>query len=50
MCGSGTLEATFINAGIPTMFIRAAELGFDATELQPSIPKWSAARFWSGWS
>jgi len=35
--GLGTLEATFINAGIPTMFIRAAELGFDATELQPSI-------------
>jgi len=35
--GLGTLEATFINAGIPTMFIGAAELGFDATELQPSI-------------
>lgn len=35
--GLGTLDATFINAGIPTIFIRASELGFDATELQPSI-------------
>ncbi len=35
--GLGALEATFINAGIPTIFIRASELGFDATELQPMI-------------
>ncbi|MFZ5657019.1 MAG: 2-methylaconitate cis-trans isomerase PrpF [Pseudomonadota bacterium] len=33
----GTFEATLIAAGIPTIFLRAADLGFDGTELQPAI-------------
>ena len=33
----GTFEATFINAGIPTIFIRAEQLGFTGTELQDAI-------------
>ena len=35
--GIGTLKATMITAGIPTVFVDAAELGFDGTELQPVI-------------
>lgn len=35
--GEGTLKATFINAGIPTIFLRAEDLGFDGTELQTVI-------------
>jgi len=35
--GEGALEASFINAGIPTIFLRAEDLGFDGTELQPAI-------------
>ena len=35
--GVGTFEATMITAGIPTIFLRAADLGFDGTELQPAI-------------
>jgi 2-methylaconitate cis-trans-isomerase PrpF len=35
--GEGVLEATLINAGIPTIFLRAAALGFDGTELQAAI-------------
>lgn len=35
--GVGTFEATLINAGIPTIFLRAADLGFDGTELQDAI-------------
>lgn len=35
--GVGTLQATLISAGIPTVFVNAADLGFDGTELQPSI-------------
>lgn len=30
-------EATFINAGIPTIFMKAEDLGFNGTELQPDI-------------
>jgi len=35
--GEGALEATFINAGIPTIFLRAEDLGFDGTELQSVV-------------
>jgi 2-methylaconitate isomerase len=33
----GGLEATLINAGIPTIFVRAADLGYSGTELQAAI-------------
>lgn len=35
--GVGTFDATLINAGIPTIFLRAVDLGFDGTELQDAI-------------
>jgi 2-methylaconitate isomerase len=35
--GVGTLEATLINAGIPTIFVSAAALGYTGTELQDAI-------------
>jgi probable AcnD-accessory protein PrpF len=35
--GVGTLKATMINAGIPTIFINAADIGYTGTELQPAI-------------
>lgn len=35
--GHGTLEATLINAGIPTVFVRADALGYRGTELQEAI-------------
>jgi probable AcnD-accessory protein PrpF len=35
--GVGRLEATLINAGIPTVFVRAADIGLSGTELQPDI-------------
>jgi len=35
--GVGTLKATMINAGIPTIFINAAAIGYDGTELQEAI-------------
>ncbi|WP_438279527.1 2-methylaconitate cis-trans isomerase PrpF [Pseudomonas alabamensis] len=35
--GVGTFEATLINAGIPTIFIEAAALGYQGTELQAAI-------------
>jgi 2-methylaconitate isomerase len=35
--GVGTLQATLINAGIPTIFVNAAELGYSGTELQGAI-------------
>jgi probable AcnD-accessory protein PrpF len=35
--GLGRLEATLINAGIATVFVRAADLGLSGTELQPAI-------------
>ncbi|CAM3997413.1 2-methylaconitate cis-trans isomerase PrpF [Psychrobacter arenosus] len=34
---SQTFEATFITAGIPTIFMKAEDLGFDGTELQGTI-------------
>jgi len=33
----GTLKATMINAGIPTIFINAKDIGYTATELQEAI-------------
>jgi len=35
--GVGTLKATMITAGIPTVFVDAAAIGYDGTELQPAI-------------
>ncbi|MFS8137990.1 MAG: 2-methylaconitate cis-trans isomerase PrpF [Thermomonas sp.] len=35
--GVGTLKATMINAGIPTIFINAADIGCSGSELQPAI-------------
>ncbi|TWB23430.1 2-methylaconitate cis-trans isomerase [Nitrospirillum amazonense] len=33
----GRLKATLINAGIPTIFVRAADIGYTGTELQGAI-------------
>ena len=33
----GTFQATFINAGIPTIFLNAEEIGYTGTELQEAI-------------
>jgi probable AcnD-accessory protein PrpF len=35
--GVGTLKVTLINAGIPTIFVNAAALGYRGTELQDAI-------------
>jgi probable AcnD-accessory protein PrpF len=35
--GVGTFEVTMINAGIPTIFLRAEDLGYDGAELQEAI-------------
>lgn len=35
--GIGTLKATMINAGIPTVFVNAAEVGYTGTELREAI-------------
>lgn len=35
--GIGTLKATLINAGIPTIFVDAAEIGYSGIELQDAI-------------
>ncbi|WP_347328470.1 2-methylaconitate cis-trans isomerase PrpF, partial [Ralstonia pseudosolanacearum] len=35
--GIGTLKATLINAGIPTIFVDAASIGYTGTELQDAI-------------
>ncbi len=35
--GIGTLKATLINAGIPTIFVDAAAIGYSGTELQDAI-------------
>ncbi len=41
--GVGTFKATMINAGIPTIFLNAAELGYMGTELQDHINNDEAA-------
>jgi probable AcnD-accessory protein PrpF len=35
--GVGTLKATLINAGIPTIFVNAGDIGYTGTELQDAI-------------
>jgi probable AcnD-accessory protein PrpF len=35
--GVGTLAATLINAGIPTIFVNATDIGYTGTELQEAI-------------
>ncbi|MEM0514731.1 2-methylaconitate cis-trans isomerase PrpF [Pseudoalteromonas sp. YIC-827] len=35
--GEGELQASFINAGIPTIFVNASELGYTGAELQDDI-------------
>lgn len=35
--GVGTLKVTMINAGIPTIFVNAEEIGYTGTELQDAI-------------
>ena len=35
--GVGTLQATLINAGIPTIFVNARDIGYTGTELQDAI-------------
>ena len=43
--GFGRLRASFISAGIPTIFVNAADIGLTGTELQPVIndhPEWLA--------
>lgn len=35
--GIGTFAATMINAGIPTIFVNAADIGYSGTELQEAI-------------
>lgn len=35
--GVGTIEATLVNAGNPTVFVAAADLGLAGTELQPAV-------------
>jgi len=35
--GVGTFRATMINAGIPTIFVNAADIGYTGTELQDAV-------------
>ncbi|MEO8365900.1 MAG: 2-methylaconitate cis-trans isomerase PrpF [Pseudoxanthomonas sp.] len=37
VAGIGTLQATMITAGIPTVFVNAADIGYQGTELQSAI-------------
>jgi 2-methylaconitate isomerase len=37
VAGVGPLQATMIAAGIPTVFVNAADIGYDGTELQQAI-------------
>ncbi|MCS4533301.1 2-methylaconitate cis-trans isomerase PrpF [Neisseria montereyensis] len=41
--GIGRLKATMINSGIPTIFVRAADIGYTGTELQDDINNDAAA-------
>jgi probable AcnD-accessory protein PrpF len=41
--GVGSFRATLINAGVPTIFVDAAALGYDGTELQAAINEDRAA-------
>lgn len=41
--GVGSFEATMINSGIPTVFVRAKDIGYTGTELQDAINSDAAA-------
>ena len=41
--GVGALQASMITAGIPTVFVNAADIGYDGTELQAAINEDKAA-------
>ena len=41
--GAGSFKVTMINAGVPMIFVDAAELGYDGTELQGAINEDRAA-------
>ncbi|MEN1943323.1 2-methylaconitate cis-trans isomerase PrpF [Luteimonas sp. MJ293] len=41
--GVGPLQVTMISAGIPTVFVNAADIGYTGTELQPAINEHPAA-------
>jgi len=41
--GVGSFQVTMITAGIPTIFLKAADLGYTGTELQPAINEDKAA-------
>ncbi len=41
--GTGSFKATLINAGVPMIFLDAADLGYDGTELQGAINEDKAA-------
>ncbi len=41
--GVGSLQATLINAGIPTIFVNAADIGYRGTELQEAVNADAAA-------
>ena len=41
--GVGTFKVTMISAGIPTIFLNAADLGYRGTELQPAVNEDPAA-------
>ncbi|KAG0772478.1 hypothetical protein G6F22_015708 [Rhizopus arrhizus] len=41
--GVGSFEVTMITAGIPTIFLNAADLGYTGTELQPALNEDKAA-------
>ena len=41
--GVGTLKATMITAGLPTVVVNAADIGYDGTELQTAINEDKAA-------
>jgi probable AcnD-accessory protein PrpF len=41
--GVGTFKATLINAGIPTIFVNAADIGYTGSELQDAINSDAAA-------
>ncbi len=41
--GIGVLKATMINAGVPAVFVNAADIGYDGSELQPAINEDRAA-------
>ncbi|MBN8481382.1 MAG: 2-methylaconitate cis-trans isomerase PrpF [Xanthomonadales bacterium] len=41
--GIGVLQATLINAGVPTVFVNATDIGYDGSELQPAVNEDKAA-------